>query len=125
LHLEWSVVLETICMSRSPQSPPSKTGGLGTASAESAFDDRDVDAGSVVDAPQPFDEEKAMPRLESCSLHRTDEQRAWDHAKGAELTLLSCFLEMAAIAARESSINLARMMGLPQLLAQQADQARA
>jgi hypothetical protein len=38
--------------------------------------------------------------------------------------LLSCFLEMAAIEARESSINLARMMGLPQLLAQQADQAR-
>jgi hypothetical protein len=67
LHLEWSVVLETICMSRSPQSPPSKTGGLGTASAESGFDDRDVDAGSVVDAPQPFDEEKAMPRLEAAA----------------------------------------------------------
>jgi hypothetical protein len=45
-------------------------------------------------------------------------------AKGAELTLLSYFLEMATIVARESSTNLARMMGLPQLLAQQADQAR-
>lgn len=45
-------------------------------------------------------------------------------AKGAELTLLSYFLEMAAAEARESSTNLAKMTGLPQPLAQQADQAR-
>jgi hypothetical protein len=65
LYLELSVVLETICMSRSSQSLPSKTGGLRTASAESGFSDRDLDAGSVVNAPQPYDEEKAMPRLEA------------------------------------------------------------
>jgi hypothetical protein len=38
--------------------------------------------------------------------------------------LLSHFLEMAASEAHGSSTNLARMTGLPQPLAQQADQAR-
>jgi hypothetical protein len=125
LHLEWSVVLETICMSRSPQSPPSETGGLRTASAESVFDDRDVDAGSVVNAPQPDDEEKATPRLEAAADIALMRSELGTMAKGAELTLLSYFLEMATIVARKWSTNLARMMGLPQLRAHQADQARA
>lgn len=71
-----------------------------------------------------FDEEKAMLRLEVAAYIAQMSSELGTMAKGAELTLLSHFLEMATIVARESSTNLARMMGLPQLLAQQADQAR-
>ena len=68
-----------------------------------------------------FDEEKAMLRLEVAAYIAQMSSELGTMAKGAELTLLSHFLEMAASEARESSTNLARMTGLPQPLAQQAD----
>ena len=117
-------MLETICTSRSPQSLPSKTGGLRTASTESGFNDRNAETGSKAKALQPLDEEKAMLRLEVAAYIAQISSELGTMAKGAELTLLSYFLEMAAAEAHESSTNLAKMTGLPQPLAQQADQAR-
>ena len=111
-------------MSRSPQSLPSETGGLRTASAESGFDDRSVDTGRAAKALQPLDEEKAMLRLEVAAYIAQMSSELGTMAKGTKLTFLSHFLEMAASEARESSTKLARMTGLPQPLAQQADQVR-
>jgi|LakMenEpi03Aug12_release.lakeMendotaPanAssembly.Ray.scaffolds.fasta_scaffold1062504_2 hypothetical protein len=71
-----------------------------------------------------FDEEKATPRLEVAAYIAQMSSELGTMAKGAEITLLSHFLEMAASEAHGSSTNLARMTGLPQPLAQQADQAR-
>jgi hypothetical protein len=71
-----------------------------------------------------FDEEKGILRLQVAAYIAQMSSELGTMAKGTKLTFLSHFLEMAASEARESSTKLARMTGLPQPLAQQADQVR-
>ena len=111
-------------MSRAPQPLTSEPGMLQTASPVSGLDGHEKAAGSAAQAAQPFDEEKAMLRLEVAAYIAQMSSELGAMAKGADLTLLSYFLEMAAAEARESSTNLASMTGLPEPPAQQGDQAR-
>jgi hypothetical protein len=111
-------------MSRAPQPPSLETAELRAAPPPTGHESLQAASAGAAQGTPPFDEERAMLRLEVAAYIAQMSSELGTMAKGADLTLLSYFLEMAAAEARESSANLARMTGLPAPLAQQADQAR-